>query len=110
MFPRRVLCLACLFLAFGLPSLLQAQMEPTTAATRQKPPTEAPRQDLDREILSQFMSANEAMARVGAVLTRTAGTPSGDEASSLRAALRNAMDQLGSLAHSTGFDLEEPRV
>ena len=30
MFPRRVLCLACLVLAFGLPSLLQAQMEPTT--------------------------------------------------------------------------------
>lgn len=97
-------------LGVGAYQQLLPQMEPTTAARTQKPPTEAPRQGLDREILSQFMSANEAMARVGAVLTRTAGTPSGEEASSLRAALRNAMDELGSLAHSTGFDVEEPRV
>lgn len=97
-------------LGVGAYQQLLPQMEPTTAATTEKPPIEAPRQALDREILNQFMSANEAMARVGAVLTRTAGTPSGEEASSLRAALRNAMDQLGSLAHSTGFDLEEPGV
>lgn len=97
-------------LGIGAYQQLLPQMEPTTAATPQKPATEAPRQALDREILNQFISANEAMARVGAVLTRTAGTPSGEETSSLRSALRNAMDQLGSLAHSTGFDLEEPPV
>jgi deoxyguanosine kinase len=86
------------------------QMERATTTRAEKPPKETPRRELDHEILTQFMNANEAMARVGAVLTRSAGAPASEKTSSLQWALRAAMDQLGSLAHSAGFDLEEPRV
>jgi len=82
------------------------QMEHATAPTVERPPLEMPRQEIDRDVLSQFMSANEALARVGAALARAAGASSGEEASSLRAALRSARDHLESLANLAGFDLE----
>jgi deoxyguanosine kinase len=82
------------------------QMGRATAATTERPSTEPPHRELNRAILSQFISANEAMARLGAVLTRTADTPPGEETVSLQAALRSAMDRLEALAESTGVDLE----
>jgi hypothetical protein len=85
------------------------QMERATAAKMEKSPTQPSRREPNREILSQFMSANEALARIGMILTETADTPPDKETRGLRAALRNAMERLGALAHSAGFDLEEPR-
>lgn len=84
------------------------QMEHATASRIERAPLKMPRQEIDRDVLSQFMSANEAIARVGAALARTAGTPTGEEASSLRVALRNALDRLESLADLAGLDLEAP--
>jgi deoxyguanosine kinase len=84
------------------------QMGRASAARLERPATEETRQELDREALSQFVSANEALARVGAALAGSATAPSGDQAASLRAALREAMEQLGSLAHSAGVNLERP--
>lgn len=84
------------------------QMERSTAAKIETPPREEARRELDRETLSQFMSANEALACVGAALAGAAGTPSDEQASSLRESLRDAMERLRSLANSAGVNLEEP--
>jgi hypothetical protein len=85
------------------------QMERTAATTVERLPSEKARPELDRAVLSEFMSANEAMARVGAVLTGTVTGPSRERMSSLQAALHDALERLESLAGSAGVDLEGPR-
>jgi deoxyguanosine kinase len=66
----------------GAPSL------PTTAAPRGRP-------------VSQFLAANEAMARLGALLAQREAA-STDETADLRAALEQTMDRLASLADAIG--------
>jgi deoxyguanosine kinase len=62
-----------------------------------------------QEALSRFLEANEAVGRVGAILADSERAPSVAHRSDLRRALSKAMDDLQSLAHATGVDLEEPR-
>lgn len=81
------------------------QMERTPAAAVRRAAsggTPRSRQDL----LDEFLSANEAMARVGALLGRTPNRSSVDETSTLRTALRDALERVASLADAAGFDLE----
>jgi deoxyguanosine kinase len=72
-----------------------AQMRPTPAtATRQAP---------EEKVVGEFLAANAAMGRLGVLLTERGGDSS-DRASQLRAALKQTMERLSSLADSIGAD------
>jgi deoxyguanosine kinase len=96
--------------ALGIGAYQQSlpQMEPVgrarvrTALSKAKTAYEAPGQ----ETLRRFLAANEAMGRVGAILADTALGRSVSDLSDLRGAMSKVMDDLKSLAHSTGVDLE----
>jgi hypothetical protein len=60
----------------------------------------------NQETLRRFLAANEAMGRVGAILADTVVGRSAEDLSDLRRAMSRVMDDLQSLAHSTGVDLE----
>ncbi|MGD2176700.1 MAG: deoxynucleoside kinase [Anaerolineae bacterium] len=62
-----------------------------------------------QEALSRFLQANEAMGRVGAVLADLVTGRSVGNRSDLRRVLSEVMDDLQSLARSTGVDLRGPR-
>ena len=95
--------------ALGVGSYQQTlpQMERAAAATvRTAAPEGAPRSR--RDLLDEFLDANEAVARVGALLGRTGSRPSQDQLSSLQTALRDALERLASLADAAELDLEWP--
>ncbi|MGD8997066.1 MAG: deoxynucleoside kinase [Anaerolineae bacterium] len=61
-----------------------------------------------QEALSKFLEANEAMGRVGAILADSVTGREVARPSDLRRVLSQVMDDLQSLARSTGVDLEGP--
>jgi deoxyguanosine kinase len=74
-----------------------------------RPPSSRPRQEAPgQEALSRFLEANEAMGRVGAILAESVMGRPGAHRADLRRILSKAMDDLRSLARSTGVDLEGP--
>ncbi len=85
------------------------QMERTTPATIQRQPPRRAYQAWDRGVISEFLSVNEAVARIGATLAGAVGTPARQQMSSLEPALQDALKRLESLAHSVGVELERSR-
>jgi deoxyadenosine/deoxycytidine kinase len=60
----------------------------------------------NQETLRRFLAANEAMGRVGAILADAVVGRSAEGLPDLRQAMSRVMDDLQSLAQSTGIDLE----
>jgi deoxyguanosine kinase len=56
--------------------------------------------------LEEFLAANEAMGRVGALLARTAGGLSEDDTSEMKVGLEQTLTRLQSLAHAMGVNLD----
>jgi deoxyguanosine kinase len=63
-----------------------------------------------QKALSKFLAANDGLGRVGAILADSVVGMSAADAAELRTALSKVMDDLHSLAQSTGVDLERPRT
>jgi deoxyguanosine kinase len=68
----------------------------------------APMAEAGLEALSEFLAANEALGRLGALLARHRGGRSDKQTAQLKTALQQAADRLTSLAGSIGLELSPP--
>ncbi len=80
------------------------QIEEVSQAQIRSAPSSGPRPTARGEALNAFLAANEAVARVGALLASQGSERSNERASRLRTTLEQAMEQLSSLADSVGAD------
>ena len=95
-------------------SLPQIELTPAPAARARMQANplpvdhQTPRSDAKSGALSQFLAANEAMARAGALLVEREGGPSEEQLSQFRTALRQVLERLTELADLTGVELSPP--
>ncbi len=84
------------------------QMERSRVARVVEPPSREDHHAAGREALTEFVSANEAVARVGTLLAQASEGQSGGQASILQTALHDAIQHLTTIADSAGVDLKGP--
>ncbi|MFO7743513.1 MAG: deoxynucleoside kinase [Anaerolineae bacterium] len=80
------------------------QMERSMVATIQRPRPEEARHQLGRDVLHEFMSANQALARIGRILVDEEA--SHEQVLSMRRALHDALGHLECVAGAVGVELE----
>lgn len=81
------------------------QMERSRAAAAREPSSQGALRPPHRDALSEFVSANEAVARIGTALAGVPGTLAAEQGSTLKTALRDAMECLTNIADSAGIEL-----
>lgn len=94
--------------ALGIGAYQQSlpQMERAPARTADVPPSSTADRGQARGAINAFLTANEAMARIGTLLAGDVGALPENQTSSLRAALHQTMERLTAVAAQAGVDLD----